>query len=71
MASSGKLKTTVWGWQGRFAEAQIEGLLSDKIELLGKAWISTSRTADANRTTQSAPKISLSRRRSCAFRTTV
>src|SRR3954468_22864177 len=29
MAATGKSKTTVWRWQERFAEAGVEGLLSD------------------------------------------
>lgn len=30
MADTVKSKTTVWRWQQRFAEARVEGLLSDK-----------------------------------------
>jgi len=30
MATTGKSKTCVWRWQARFAEAGVEGLLSDK-----------------------------------------
>src|SRR3954466_15733650 len=31
MAATGKSKTTVWRWQERFAEAGVEGLLSDDV----------------------------------------
>lgn len=55
MAATGKSKTTVWRWQERFAEAGVEGLLSDKTRPPGKARISTSKTAEVVRLTQAPP----------------
>lgn len=54
MAATGKSKTTVWRWQERFAEAGVEGLLSDKTRPLGKARTSTDKTAEVVRMTQAS-----------------
>ena len=51
MAATGKSKTTVWRWQERFAEAGVEGLLSDKTRPPGKAPISSGKTAEVVRLT--------------------
>jgi transposase len=55
MAAAGKSKTTVWRWQARFAEAGVEGLLSDKTRPPGKARISAGKTAEVVRRTQAPP----------------
>jgi transposase len=55
MAAAGKSKTTVWRWQERFAEAGVEGLLSDKTRPPGKARISAGKTAEVVRRTQAPP----------------
>jgi hypothetical protein len=47
MASAGKSKTTVWRWQERFAEAGVDGLLSDKTRPPAKARISAGKTSNA------------------------
>ncbi|MEM9063617.1 MAG: IS630 family transposase [Pseudomonadota bacterium] len=55
MAATGTSKTTVWRWQERFAEAGVEGLLSDKTRPPGKAPISSDKTAEVVRLTQAQP----------------
>ena len=45
----------VWRWQERFAEAGVEGLLSDKTRPPGKARISTGKTVEVVRLTQAPP----------------
>ena len=46
MAATAKSKTTVWRWQERFAEAGVEGLLSDKTRPPGKPPVADARVAD-------------------------
>ena len=55
MDATGKSKTTVWRWQERFAEAGVDGLLSDKTRPPGKAPISSDKTAEVVRLTQAQP----------------
>jgi hypothetical protein len=47
MASAGKWKTTIWRWQERFAEAGVDGLLSDKTRPPGQARFSAGKTRNA------------------------
>src|SRR3954469_4189852 len=49
MAATGKSKTTVWRWQERFAEAGVEGLLSDKTRPPGKPPVAGARGARPGR----------------------
>ncbi|MFV0473240.1 MAG: helix-turn-helix domain-containing protein, partial [Pikeienuella sp.] len=46
MAATGKSKTTVWRWQARFAEAGVEGLLSDKTRPPGKPPVADQKVAE-------------------------
>src|SRR3954447_15497432 len=55
MAATGKSKTTVWRWQERFAEAGVEGLLSDKTRPPGKPPVAGARVADLVRLTLEPP----------------
>lgn len=55
MAATGMSKTTVWRWQERFAEAGVDGLLSDKTRPPGKAPVSLDRTAEVVRLTPPPP----------------
>jgi transposase len=55
MAATGKSKTTVWRWQERFAEAGVDGLLSDKTRPPGKPPISETRVSEVLRLTQAPP----------------
>src|SRR3954454_10081777 len=55
MAATGKSKTTVWRWQERFAEAGVEGVLSDKTRPPGKPPVAGARVADLVRLTLEPP----------------
>lgn len=55
MAATDKSKTTVWRWQERFAEAGVEGLLSDKTRPAGKAPTAPERVAEVVRLTHTPP----------------
>jgi transposase len=55
MAATGKSKTTVWRWQERFAQAGVEGLLSDKTRPPGKPPVADARVADLVRLTLEPP----------------
>jgi transposase len=55
MATTGKSKTCVWRWQARFAEAGVEGLLSDKTRPPGKTPVPADKVAELVRLTQEPP----------------
>jgi len=55
MAATAKSKATVWRWQERFAEAGVEGLLSDKTRPPGKPPVADARVADLVRLTHEPP----------------
>lgn len=55
VAATDKSKTTVWRWQERFAEAGVEGLLSDKTRPAGKAPTAPERVAEVVRLTHTPP----------------
>ena len=55
MAATGKSKTCVWRWQSRFAEAGVDGLLSDKTRPPGKPPVADARVTELVRLTHEPP----------------
>jgi hypothetical protein len=51
MAATGRPKTTAWRWQARFAEAEVEGLLSDRTRPPGRAPVAGDQVAEIVRLT--------------------